>query len=99
MSDPLTKAQRAFIPIQEKGDLPAAVTLARSVVTGALLSGNFDDDVNGLAASLAGQVEPEPKHDDVVWSVFCEQLMAALAMGIAIGQLVHPDVFKTGRAR
>jgi hypothetical protein len=37
MSDPVTKVQRAFIPINKKGDLPAAVALARSVVPGEIL--------------------------------------------------------------
>jgi len=97
MSESLTKAQRAFMPINKSGDLPAAVTLARSVVTAALLSGDFDDDAPSHAARLAGEIE---RNDTgVSWDTFFSHVLAALAMGIAIGQLVSPDVFKTGGAK
>jgi hypothetical protein len=98
MSDPLTKAQRAFIPINQKGDLPAAVTLARTVVSRELLSGAFEDDAPSLAQQLAGPIARDA-HREVPWDAVCAQLLAALAMGIAIGQLVSPDVFKTGGAK
>lgn len=97
MSDPLTNTQRAFIAINKKGDLPAAVQLARTVVTTDLLNGLIDDPCD-LAERLAGSRLREP-NNAVGWDTFCAQLRAALAMGIAIGQLVHPDVFKTKGGR
>jgi hypothetical protein len=33
------------------------------------------------------------------WVDYCTHLSAAFALGIAIGQLVSPDVFKTGGAK
>jgi len=35
---------------------------------------------------------------EALWSNYTAHLHAAVAIGIAIGQLVHPDVFKKGGA-
>jgi hypothetical protein len=33
------------------------------------------------------------------WQYHCRQMFAALVMGIALGQLLHPDVFTDGDRR
>ena len=63
-----------------------------------LLDGLSDDPCD-LAERLAGGGFLREPNNAVGWDTFCAHLRAALAMGIAIGQLVHPDVFKTGGAR
>jgi hypothetical protein len=98
MADPLTPTQRAFIPIQKQADLPGAVQLARAVVIRELLTGGFEDDAASLASKLAGEYVLTP-NQEIRWDMVCAQLLGALAMGIALGQLVHPDVFKGGRVK
>jgi hypothetical protein len=99
MPDPLTKAQRAFIAINKRGDLPAAVQLARGVLIGGGLLNVGGDDPCAIAAELAGEVQERCTHGAVGWNVHCAHVMAAIAMGIAIGQLTHPDVFTKGGTR
>jgi hypothetical protein len=47
-------------------------------------------------AALAGEWKRTAGED---WDGQCHHLKAAYALGIAIGQLVHPDVFTVGGAR
>jgi hypothetical protein len=96
-----TAIQTAFAKANGVGDLPAAVQAARAAVKAELLTGNLDDDPSTLIELLRG----DARHDrpaglsGEAWAYHCTDLYAALAMGIALGQLLHPDVFATGGAR
>jgi hypothetical protein len=92
----LTPEQRAFRPIHERGDIVAGVQLARSGLRCDLLKRGVDYDAPELAAKLAGPIRRSDT--GMEWNSFCEQVYAAMVLGIALGQLVHPDVFTKDRA-
>jgi hypothetical protein len=95
-----TQLTQAFQQASRKGDLPAQVRLARGTVTALILEGGIDADlvapINRLAGGPFDPTRSTPAGD--LWSNDTAHLDAAVAIGIAIGQLVHPDVFKKGGA-
>lgn len=93
-----TPPQTAFAKAYKTGDLPAAVQAARVAFTEAFFSGALEDDPGGLAHLLTGDTDSPGIHGDA-FDYLCTQMYAALAMGIAMGQLVSPDVFAKGNAR
>ena len=93
--DPQTAFARAHIA----GDLPAAVELARHQAKREILSGGVEYDSMSFAETLAGELKRDPDSNSVPWASFCRFVYAAYALGIVTGQLVHPDVFKSGGAR
>jgi len=91
-TDDLTPEQRAFGPINEQGDVVAGVALARRVLRADLLVNGADYDAPDLAQKLAGPVQRGPD-GTMEWEHVCKHLFAAMVAGIALGQLVHLDVF------
>src|SRR4051812_11788023 len=89
--------QQQFRRAADAGDLRAQVHVARAEAVDLLSVGGLhsEEEFRSVAA-LAGAF---PKHDIDTWSDQCRHLKAAYALGIAIGQLVHPDVFKSGATR
>ena len=84
--------------------LPSIVMPGRSswlALSAAMFTGALDDDAGTLIRML------RPDDDDVRPPAMSEdardyhwrELFAAVAMGVALGQLVHPDVFAKGGAR
>lgn len=88
--------QAEFEKAYKAGDLRAMVQLARETLATQLFTGRVDDDPGTLINLLRGERDREAG-DPVVeqWA----DLFAALAMGIALGQLIHPDVFGIKGAR
>jgi hypothetical protein len=82
--------QRAFLAASSKGDLPAQIQIAREQAREMLMTSGLDDEEElNHAAALAG-VQSGAAGD---WESVCHHLKAVYALGIAIGQLVHPDMF------
>jgi hypothetical protein len=70
------------------------VQVAREQARDLLMTSGLDaEEELDHAAALAGEWKRTPGED---WEGQCHHLKAAYALGIAIGQLVHPDVFKGG---
>ena len=84
-----------FLAASEHGDLPAQVQVAREAAVTLLNTSGLDqgEEFDQITA-LAGDFKPAGGSD--AWDSYCQHLRAAYALGIAIGQLVHPDVFKAG---
>jgi hypothetical protein len=91
-TDDITLEQRAFEPINKKGDVVAGVALARQLLRADLLVNGAEYDAIELAQKLAGPVE-RGSDGTMAWEHVCKQTFAAMVAGIALGQLVHPDVF------
>ena len=90
---------KAFHKARAAGDIRTAVQLARTATVDHVLSGAAElDDPGVVMEALTGTdgvpfgltVPTEQRHTDVY---------AAFVAGIALGQLLHPDVFKTGGGR
>jgi hypothetical protein len=97
---PATKTT-AFDRAYKIGDLAAMVSLARTAFASKMFTGTLEDDPGALVGLLLDE-ETETSPASLTGDAFdyhCRHLFAALAMGIAIGQLVHPDVFLKGGAR
>jgi hypothetical protein len=96
MPNPATIESR-FKKANDAGDLSAAVQLARAVVIENIWTGRIEDDPGSLTALLLGDDYPRPATIDRDGHEYvCAQTFAALAMGIALGQLLHSDVFTKG---
>jgi hypothetical protein len=90
----LQTRQQAFLAAYTKGDLVAQIKIARTAAHYVILAHGVDADNLDTFAELAG---PHTAIREEDWPDYCVHLSAAFAFGIAIGQLVHPDVFfKTG---
>jgi hypothetical protein len=89
--------QQAFLAATATGNLPAQIQLAREQARDLLMTSGLDaeDELTHVAA-LAGECKRTAGED---WEGQCNHLKAAYALGIAIGQLVHPDVFRIGGTR
>jgi hypothetical protein len=89
-----------FAKAAKVGDLNAAVRAARAALGANLFTGRVDDDPGSLIDLLLGEDDrPRLTLSGDAWQQHCTQLYAAIAMGIAIGQLVHPDAFTMGERR
>ena len=86
--------QQAFLAATKKGDLAAQVQIAREEAYALLnRSGlNSEEELNHVTA-LAGDFTRQASDDADRWFDYLRHLQAAYALGIAIGQLVHADVF------
>jgi hypothetical protein len=98
-----TAQTTAFDRAYQAGDLAAMVALARTAFAAKMFTGALEDDPGSLVDMLLEEEEeqsPRPAGmSGDAWDYHCRNLFAALAMGIAIGQLVHPDVFAKGSVR
>jgi hypothetical protein len=91
-----------FVAASQAADLPAQLRLARETARQLVLNGVVDGEnvLNAINELAGGGFEANlttPGGD--VWSDFCRHVDAAFALGIVVGQLVHPDVFKNGGDR
>lgn len=93
-----TTLKQQFTTAVKAGDLPAQVAVARTAARQLLMHDGLDTEEElQQVQALAGEFT---KTDDLnAWEAFCRQLKAAYALGVAIGQLVHPDVFRQGGER
>ena len=89
----------AFDRAHETGNLGAGVRIAREVFAAKMFSAQLEDEPSALVELLLGDRHRPQQMDTELWFWYCRQLFAALVMGIAIGQLVHPDVFLKDGAR
>jgi hypothetical protein len=89
----------AFAKAHKAGDLSTAVQLARTAVTTSVFRGDFEDEPSSLAELLRGDAKRPSPMTGEAFEYHCAEMFAALAMGIAIGQLFSPDVFTKGGTR
>ncbi len=107
----MTIKHRTFVAASAAADLCAQIRLARPAALDMILNGGIDGDRDHLEVIdelVGGRLKERTyttesaAHTDVatdVWVDYCHHINAAFAIGIVLGQLVHPDVFKTGGAR
>jgi hypothetical protein len=91
--------QQQFEATTETGDLRQQLQLAVPIAARVVWMHGLDsaDHVLEGVQRLAG---PNAEfHNLGGWDDYCRHVAAAFALGIAIGQLVHPGVFQTGGAR
>jgi hypothetical protein len=99
------RLQKAFMAASTKGDLAAQVRIARVSAREMIWLRGVDDENLHVMEELAGPFpDPGPPPGDarsraVPWELYCHHINAAFALGIAVGQLVHPDVFTPGAAK
>jgi hypothetical protein len=93
---PQTRNQ-AFLKACTMGDLRAQVQIARAEARELIWVHGIDEDQLETIAQLAGEHLSAIGQDG--WFDYCAHLSAAFALGIAIGQLVSPDLFKSGGVR
>ena len=93
--------QSAFEKANRDGDLSAAVQLARVAFKTKMFTGVLEDDPGSLVELLLDDESERPPAalTGEVFDYHCRHLFAAMAMGIAIGQLLSPDVFAKGGTR
>jgi hypothetical protein len=93
------KALAAFRAASEKGDLRAQVRIAGEMARHMVVADGIEQERMDAFNKLAGGKFEHAASSVEVWSSYCDHISAAYALGIAVGQLVHPDVFKTGGER
>jgi hypothetical protein len=89
----------AFVAACEAGDLLAQVRIAKKKALFLIMEDGIDQDKVDVIDALVGEPFVRGGADTQTWKSYCYHIDAALALGIAIGQLVHRDVFSTGGAR
>jgi hypothetical protein len=96
-----TPLQRRFRAATAKPDIAEAVACARTELRTLLLQGGIDlDDRLSYVGALTGIDHKQVAATQEAWDTYCQQMAAAFALGVAAGQLLHPDVFRvTGGAR
>jgi hypothetical protein len=95
------KTTQAFLKAERACDLATQVRLAREVVRKLIMVGGIDTTRLGPIDALVGRpfnALPVTDGSGLEWQDYSQHIAAAIAIGIAIGQLVHPDVFKKGGA-
>jgi hypothetical protein len=96
----LAKQRRAFLAAAAQGDLATLVQIARQAMRDRIWAWNAiaEDTVPlDLIADLVGAY-PKDIDGSMTWEAYGNAATAAFALGIATGQLVHPDVFTMGGA-
>jgi hypothetical protein len=90
---PVLVADRpAFLAAYTRGDLAGMVAIAREAARERIWVNGIDSDNLDLVADLAGSF-PMDERTREAWNAYTRGVAAAFALGIGIGQLVHPDVF------
>jgi hypothetical protein len=97
----MSKTSQAFVAADDAGNLAARVQIARAVARALIARRGVDADPFEAVDELAGgPFEPElAATTGDMWTAYGHHISAAVALGIAIGQLIHPDLFKTVGAR
>ena len=95
-----------FAATTKTGDLRRQVQLARPIATDVVWTRGLDagDEVLASVVRLAGSHDVFRSRGTAVeaadaWAIYCRHINAAFALGIATGQIVSPDMFKTGGTR
>jgi hypothetical protein len=88
-----------FVAAANADDLPAQIRLARETARQLVLAGIDDPEavitaINTLAGGGFEANLTTPGGE--VWTDYSHHLDAAFALGIVVGQWLHPDVFKPG---
>lgn len=91
-------AKRTFVAASDAGDVVRQVQIASAAARRMIVGEGLDLDLHNLR-TLAGVEFPTKLDAEHNWAAYCHHINAAFALGIAIGQLVHPDLFKPGGAR
>lgn len=92
----MSKISEAFLAALKVGDLPAQVRIAQIPAQFHILSRGIDNEPFDAINDLVGEpFEPGDARSRAWWGSYCDHLQAAFALGIAVGQLVHPNVFRT----
>lgn len=97
----MKKHHRTFVAATNAADLDAQLRLARGPACRLILYG-IDGTIGALSEAIdelaGGTYKPKLPNREASddWADYCLHLDAAFALGVVIGQLVHPDVFKTG---
>jgi hypothetical protein len=98
----LAKRRTAFLAADEEGDLAALVKIARRAMRDRIWAWSaIAEDIVPLEAvqELAGEFPEDHRGGPVAWDLYGRHVDAAFALGIALGQFVHPDVFTMGGAK
>jgi hypothetical protein len=96
MSKTTTKTATVFDQACEEGDLPAGVALARTALANNIFTLTLEDDPHSIAALLTDDAEDHGRPAGMTgdaWDYHGRHMFAALVMGIALGQMLHADVF------
>jgi hypothetical protein len=95
----MSATSKAFLSAVKSGRLDVQVQIARGTARYLIEEGGLravserHDHVDELAGGPFDRERTDG--DDETYTDYCHHIQAALALGIAIGQLVSPDVFKT----
>jgi hypothetical protein len=89
--------QQVFLEACTQGDLRVQVQIARAEARELIWIHGIDESQLEAITELAGEHPSAIGQDS--WPDYCAHLSAAFALGIAIGQLVSPDLFKPGGVR
>jgi hypothetical protein len=94
-----TTTQREFVRAIDKRDVATQVQIALEATRERMLRDGFNLlDIPDYTPELAGPFDAG-RNESADWPTYCNQLYAAFALGIAIGQLCHVDAFTEGGAR
>jgi hypothetical protein len=98
-----TATQQEFVRAIDKRDVATQVQIALEATRERMLRDGFNLlDIPDYTAELAGPLAVVDRNEDRAADArrptYCNQLYAAFALGIAIGQLCHVDAFTEGGA-
>jgi hypothetical protein len=97
--------QRQFATAYTEGHLVQQVQCVRATAIDAVLKTGLDGDTDVMEhlEQLAGPESlggpPVARSESAAFEIHCRYVTAAFALGVAVGQLVSPDVFAKGGAR
>jgi hypothetical protein len=95
-----TTTQQEFVKAIDTRDVATQVQIALEATRERMLGAGFNLlDIPDYTPQLAGPFAAGDRHEGAARPTYCNQLYAAFALGIAIGQLCHVDAFTEGSAR
>jgi hypothetical protein len=95
-----TTTQREFVRAINTRDVATQVQIALEATRERMLRDGFNLlDIPDYTPELAGPFAAGDRNEGAERPTYCNQLYAAFALGIAIGQLCHVDAFTEGTAR
>lgn len=92
-------SHHTFVAAATAADLEAQIRFARETARRLVLAGIDDGEnlVHAIDELAGGTFESNlTTPGGEVWTDYCHHLDAAFVLGIVVGQLVHPDLFKKG---
>jgi hypothetical protein len=95
-----TTTQQEFVRAIDTRDVATQVQIALEATRERMLGAGFNLlDIPDYTPQLAGPFAAGDRHEGAARPTYSNQLYAAFALGIAIGQLCHVDAFTEGSAR